>query len=295
LKTDRIDVLHTIGGDDTNTTAADLAAYLAEQGYSLQVVGLPKTIDNDIIPIRQSLGADSASDIAVLYAQNFLAEHTATEKVLLVHEVMGRHCGFLTAQAAYKYHELVKQTQYFGHGFDDRAQWDVHGVFIPELSFDLEDEGHRLKKIMDEVGNVNIFVSEGSIPEDMFSQIDAPLDAFGHVSMEYVNAGKWLGDQLQTRIGADKALVQKSGYYSRSARSNEFDKKLIHAACEKAVEAALNGQSGLVGQDDNTDNFHEQFTPSDQMQLIDFKRIAGSKPFDITTPWFVDLLQEIKG
>ncbi|MDQ1682356.1 MAG: diphosphate-dependent phosphofructokinase, partial [Frankiaceae bacterium] len=57
LTKDGIDVLHTIGGDDTNTTAADLAAYLQENDYALTVVGLPKTIDNDVIPIRQSLGA----------------------------------------------------------------------------------------------------------------------------------------------------------------------------------------------------------------------------------------------
>ena len=57
LRKDGVDVLHTIGGDDTNTTAADLAAYLHENDYELTVVGLPKTIDNDIIPIRQSLGA----------------------------------------------------------------------------------------------------------------------------------------------------------------------------------------------------------------------------------------------
>ena len=62
LTRDGVDVLHTIGGDDTNTTAADLAAYLHENGYELTVVGLPKTIDNDIVPIRQSLGAWTAAE-----------------------------------------------------------------------------------------------------------------------------------------------------------------------------------------------------------------------------------------
>ena len=65
LKADGVDVLHTIGGDDTNTTAADLAAYLHENGYELTVVGLPKTIDNDVVPIRQSLGAWTAAEEAV--------------------------------------------------------------------------------------------------------------------------------------------------------------------------------------------------------------------------------------
>jgi pyrophosphate--fructose-6-phosphate 1-phosphotransferase len=296
LKADRIDVLHTIGGDDTNTTAADLASYLSDQGYSLQVVGLPKTIDNDIFPVKQSLGADSAADIAVLYAQNFLAEHTATQRTLIVHEVMGRHCGFLTALSAYKYHQSVKERQFFGHGFDSRKQWDIHGVYLPELNFDLDQEGERLSKVINTIGNVNLFVSEGSIPSEILDQLDAPLDAFGHVSMELVNAGKWLGDQLQTRIEANKVLVQKSGYYSRSAASNAFDLALIERACARAVQAALNGKSGLIGQDDNSDNFRTVATPSessDEMVVIDFKRVAGSKPFDVQTPWFQELLSEI--
>ncbi|MCH2111084.1 MAG: 6-phosphofructokinase, partial [Polyangiaceae bacterium] len=54
LTKDGVTILHTIGGDDTNTTAADLAAYLKEHNYDLTVVGLPKTIDNDVFPIKQS-------------------------------------------------------------------------------------------------------------------------------------------------------------------------------------------------------------------------------------------------
>lgn len=57
LVKDGVDVLHTIGGDDTSLTAADLAAYLSKNDYKLIVVGLPKTVDNDVYPIRQSLGA----------------------------------------------------------------------------------------------------------------------------------------------------------------------------------------------------------------------------------------------
>ena len=59
---DGVDVLHTIGGDDTNTAAADLAKFLKNNNYDLAVVGMPKTIDNDVIPIRQSLGAWTAAE-----------------------------------------------------------------------------------------------------------------------------------------------------------------------------------------------------------------------------------------
>ena len=100
LKADGVDVLHTIGGDDTNTTAADLAAYLHENGYDLTVVGLPKTIDNDVVPIKQSLGAWTAAEEAAGFAANIIGEHRSGPRMLIVHEVMGRHCGWLTAAAA---------------------------------------------------------------------------------------------------------------------------------------------------------------------------------------------------
>ena len=77
LTKDGVDVLHTIGGDDTNTTAADLAAYLHENKYELTVVGLPKTVDNDIIPIRQSLGAWTAAEQGAIFARNIIAEHSS--------------------------------------------------------------------------------------------------------------------------------------------------------------------------------------------------------------------------
>ena len=93
---DGVDVLHTIGGDDTNTAAADLAAYLAKHNYGLTVVGLPKTIDNDVYPIRQSLGAWTAAEHGARNFSNVVAEHNANPRMLIVHEVMGRNCGWLT-------------------------------------------------------------------------------------------------------------------------------------------------------------------------------------------------------
>jgi len=67
---DGIDVLHTVGGDDTNIAAAALAQFLKENGYDLNVIGLPKTIDNDVIPIKQSLGAWTAAEHGANYFEN---------------------------------------------------------------------------------------------------------------------------------------------------------------------------------------------------------------------------------
>ena len=76
---------------------------LADHDYSLTVVGLPKTIDNDVIPIKQSLGAWTAAEQGSRFAQNILAEHNSGSRMLIVHEVMGRHCGWLTAATAAEY------------------------------------------------------------------------------------------------------------------------------------------------------------------------------------------------
>ena len=96
LVRDGVDVLHTIGGDDTNTTAADLAAYLAKHSYPLIVVGLPKTIDNDVYPIKQSLGAWTAAEEGAKFFMNVVKENSANPRALTIHEVMGRNCGWLT-------------------------------------------------------------------------------------------------------------------------------------------------------------------------------------------------------
>ena len=128
LTADGVDVLHTIGGDDTNTTAADLAAFLARNDYPLTVVGLPKTIDNDVVPIRQSLGAWTAAEQGARFAQNILGEHNSGSRMLIVHEVMGRHCGWLTAATAQAYRAWLDTQEWLPELGLSREAWDVHGV-----------------------------------------------------------------------------------------------------------------------------------------------------------------------
>ena len=97
LVKDGIDILHTIGGDDTNTMAAALAKHLDESGRNLTVVGLPKTVDNDVIPVKQTLGAWTAAEQGAIFFDNIANENTTSRRQLIIHEVMGRHCGWLTA------------------------------------------------------------------------------------------------------------------------------------------------------------------------------------------------------
>ncbi|HQD97158.1 MAG TPA: pyrophosphate--fructose-6-phosphate 1-phosphotransferase [Propionicimonas sp.] len=289
LVADGVDVLHTIGGDDTNTTAADLAAYLATNGYGLTVVGLPKTIDNDVIPIKQSLGADTAAEMGARFAKNVMAEHNAGTRILLIHEVMGRNCGWLTAATARKYHEWIESVDWLPEIGLSKKSWDVHAVFVPEAEIDLHAESERLLKVMDEVGCVNIFLSEGAGITDIVEEMEkagqeVARDAFGHIRLERINPGAWFGKQFAAMLNAKKVLVQKSGYYSRSAPANEFDRALIRSMTDLAVDSAIEGKPGVVGHDEEN---------GDVLSVIAFDRIKGGKPFDITEDWYLELLSEI--
>ncbi|EYT48061.1 pyrophosphate--fructose-6-phosphate 1-phosphotransferase [Brachybacterium muris] len=289
LKEDGVDVLHTIGGDDTNTTAADLAKYLHDNDYDLHVVGLPKTIDNDIVPIRQSLGAMTAAEQTSVFAQNIIAEHGSNPRMLIIHEIMGRACGYLTAQAAEYYQQWHAQQEWLP-GIGHKAErWDVHAVFLPEMSLDIDGEAERLKKVMDEHGCVNIFLSEGAgIPEivaEMQSRGEEPeKDPFGHVKIDKINPGQWFAKQFAEKLGAEKVMVQKSGYFSRSAKANADDLRLIKSMTDLAVQVSLEGGSGVIGHDEDNGNV---------LRAIEFDRIAGHKAFDISQQWFGDVMDRI--
>ena len=287
LRRDGVDVLHTIGGDDTNTTAADLAAFLHERDYDLTVVGLPKTIDNDVIPIKQSLGAWTAAEQASVFAQNVLAEHGSNPRMLIVHEVMGRGCGWLTAAAAAQYQEWHAGRQWVPSIGLTPERWDIHAVFVPEAPIDMDAEADRLRATMDEIGCVNIFLSEGAgVPEIVAAMEVAgeeiPHDPFGHVKLDRINPGQWFAKQFAERVGAEKTMVQKSGYFSRSAAANEADRTLIRQMVEVAVVAAQQGVAGVVGQDEERD---------DELRTIEFDRIAGGKAFDTSVDWFQSVLK----
>ena len=286
LQADGVDVLHTIGGDDTNTAAAHLAAFLRTQGSKLTVVGLPKTIDNDIVPIRQSLGALTAAKEASRFARNVLAENGSNPRMLIVHEVMGRASGWLTAAAARDYMQWHSEQEWLpGIGLDPR-RWAIHAVYVPELGIDLAAEAVRLRAVMDEIGCVNIFLAEGAGIDDIVADLESSgevvgRDPFGHVKIDTINPGRYFAERFAREIGAEKQMVQKSGYFSRSAPAGDADLALIREMAELAVACALEGIPGVIGHDEDRD---------DELRAIEFERIAGHKPFDTSQPWFAELL-----
>ncbi|KAK2964637.1 pyrophosphate:fructose 6-phosphate phosphotransferase [Blattamonas nauphoetae] len=289
LVKDGVDILHTIGGDDTNTAAADLAAFLAQNGYGLTVIGLPKTIDNDVIPVAQSLGAWTAAEQGARFFRNIVSEHNSNPRMLIVHEVMGRNCGWLTAATANHYHNMIQGEKVLPSLGLSIENIDVHAVYVPEMEFDMNAEAERLKAIMDRIDNVNIFVSEGacldSIMAEMRSRgVEIAVDPFGHPRLDSINVGNWFAQQFGKLIKAEKTMVQKSGYFARSAAANDADLALIKQCTDYAVDCALRRESGLIGQDEERGN---------ELRALEFERVKGGKPFNLETPWFNELLTSI--
>jgi pyrophosphate--fructose-6-phosphate 1-phosphotransferase len=166
---------------------------------------------------------------------------------------------------------------------------DVHAVFIPEMEIDINGEAVRLKKVMDRLGCVNIFISEGAGVKDIVKEMEArgetvPRDAFGHVKLDKVNPGEWFGKQFAAMLHAEKTLIQKSGYYSRAAPSNREDLRLIQSSASLAVDCAMRSEGGVIGHDEDQGGL---------LRAIEFPRIAGGKPFNTKQDWFQTLLAEI--
>jgi pyrophosphate--fructose-6-phosphate 1-phosphotransferase len=290
LVKDGITILHTIGGDDTSITAADLSNYLKVNNYSLTVVGLPKTVDNDVYPIAQTLGAWTAAEQGAIFFENVVNENTTSDRQLIIHEVMGRDCGWLTAATALEYRKRLNNLLFMPEIGLSKKKWEVHSVLVPEEEIDFNKECERLKKVMDKHDCVNVFLSEGAGTDVIIRETEKNggtvlRDAFGHVRLDDLNPGKWFAKQLGKHLNANKVLVQKSGYFGRSSKANQDDLDLIFEVADHAVQSALKGKNGVVGWDEENNN---------TLSCIDFSRIKGGKPFDTTLNWYKDMIDEIK-
>ena len=286
---DRVDVLHTIGGDDTNSTASDLVNYLKDHNYDLTVVGIPKTIDNDVFPIKQTLGAWTAAEQSARFFSNIVNENTTSSRHLIIHEIMGRNCGWLAAESARIYLNSIDSKLFFDKFNISKESWSIDAIYIPEIPIDIEIESERLLELMDKKDSVNIFLSEGAGIESIVKDKEingeqVKRDAFGHPRLDDINPGLWFAKHFKDKLKADKVLVQKSGYFARSSKPNKLDSKLIMDTAIKAVECSLSGKSGVVGLDQESGGI---------LSCIDFNRIKGGKKFDYNLVWYKDILDMI--
>ena len=127
---ERLCLAASVGWDGPGRGAASLGYYIGSAPSSLAQSAANAAI-------KQALGAWSAAEEGAGFAFNVIGEHRSNPRMLIIHECMGRNCGYLTAETARRYHELLKSRKWAPSLGLTRERWDVHAVFLPEMKLDL--------------------------------------------------------------------------------------------------------------------------------------------------------------
>lgn len=222
------------GGNDSADTSLKIAQIAKTLGYPLSVIGVPKTVDNDL-PVTDSCpGFGSVAKytaVSVLEASLDVASmHESSTKVFVM-EVMGRHAGWIAAAAGLA---------------GKRADEPPHVILFPEIAFDEAAFLARVKATVERVGWCTVVVSEGVKNADgKFLAEAGTTDAFGHTQLGGV--GPMIAQLVKSRLGY-KFHWAVPDYLQRSARhvASKVDAEQAYAVGKAAVEYALAGKNGVM-------------------------------------------------
>ncbi len=224
----RIEAFLYIGGNDSMDTVMKLSAYLIGKGSKIRVIGIPKTIDNDLPVTDHTPGFGSAAKYVAATVQEIIRDSSvySIESVTIV-EVMGRHAGWLTASACVL-----------------RANDEIapHLIYLPEREFSVEQFVEDVRAMMAKHKAVIVAVSEGvEIPEENCRS--GVVDNFGH---EYLSGvGKALENIVRREIGCKVRSIELNVMQRCSSHiCSKTDIDEAELIGSKGVEAALDGQTG---------------------------------------------------
>jgi 6-phosphofructokinase 1 len=229
-----INILFVVGGDGSMRGAMGIAETVAARGLLIAVVGIPKTIDNDIPYIDQSFGFQTAFSHASDAIRAARVEATSTANGIGLVKLMGRHSGFIAAYAALA-----------------RSGADV--VLIPEVPFALYGDGGllaHLRRRVEERGHAVVVVAEGAGQEllDVPDAGSAANDASGNAKLQDI--GPYLRRRIEDYFAA--ADVEMSlryidpSYAIRSVPANPYDSVYCVRLSQAAVHAAMSGRTRMV-------------------------------------------------
>jgi 6-phosphofructokinase 1 len=228
LITRNVNILFTVGGDGTQRGANDLCQEARRRGHALSVVGIPKTIDNDVGFVSRTFGYLTAVEEAVGVLDCAHTEACSVPGGIGLVKLMGRHAGFLTAGAVV-------------------ASQDVNFALIPEVPFHLETFLAELKKRMLMKSHAVIAVAEGA-GQDLLKADASERDASGNVKLKDI--GPFLCDQIKAyfKHAAIPVVIRyfDPSYQIRSRPANCEDALLCDLFARHAVHAAMAGKTGVV-------------------------------------------------
>ncbi|MBN1795653.1 MAG: ATP-dependent 6-phosphofructokinase [Sedimentisphaerales bacterium] len=226
-----INMLFTIGGDGTQKGALNISNEALKRGLKLAVVGVPKTIDNDLSFIQQSFGFETAVSRAVEAVAAAHVEAFGAINGVGVVKVMGRQSGFIAAHTAL-------------------AINDVNFVLVPEVPFELDGDNGLLAHLETRLNNRNhavILVAEGA-GQDLMQSASNLTDASGNIKLGDI--GIFLKDKITSHFKAKGVDINlryiDPSYMIRSAPANPHDSIYCARLGTNAVHAAMAGRTGVL-------------------------------------------------
>ena len=261
----KVDILFVIGGDGTQRGASEIFNKARQRGHALAVVGIPKTIDNDVAFVSRTFGYLTAVEEA---AKAIYCAHTEAHSVhngISLVKIMGRHAGFIAAGATI-------------------ASQDVNFTLVPEMAFALEGENgflSALKKRVIDRAHAVILVAEGA-GQHLLESGEKQYDASGNLKSKDI--GAFLRDRIDAYFKAENIPIAlryfDPSYLIRSVPASAEDAILCDFYARNAVHAAMAGKTGLViGQQ------HDIFThvPIDLLTM-------RKKQLDLNSPAWLGVL-----
>lgn len=226
-----INILFTVGGDGTQKGAYELFIEAKKRGYQLSVVGIPKTIDNDVPFVSQTFGYLTAIEEASIVLDRAHVEAKSVDNGISLVKLMGRQAGFIAAGAT-------------------MASQDVNFILVPESPFKLGGPQGFLAKLKDRINKRShalIVVAEGA-GQDLLENKDYERDASGNI--KHKDIGIYLREQIETYFKAEQIPIVlrylDPSYIIRSSPANAEDSILCDLFARNAVHAAMAGKTGVV-------------------------------------------------
>ena len=226
-----IGIVFMVGGDGTLMAAKRIANEITRRKLKISVVGIPKTIDNDIFLVSRSFGFDTAVQVATQAIRGAHNEAVGYPRGIGLIKLMGRHSGFIAATAAL-------------------AQQDVNFVLIPEIDFDLEGPKGLFESLEDRLqsrGHAVIIVAEGA-GQKFFQDTEQERDPSGNIKLKDI--GTYLKDRINHYFSAKNIDITLKyidpSYMIRSLPANANDKVFCGFLGRNAVHAGMAGKTKLL-------------------------------------------------
>jgi 6-phosphofructokinase 1 len=226
-----VQILFTVGGDGTQRGGNELFQQSKQRGHALSVIGIPKTIDNDVAFVARTFGYLTAVEEAVKVLDCAHTEARSVHNGLALVKLMGRHAGFIAAGATL-------------------ANQDVNFTLIPEVPFKLYGKNGFLPTLKDRIqkrAHAVVSVAEGA-GQELFEDSSADRDASGNIKLKDI--GLLLRERIETYFREANIPIAMRyfdpSYSIRSSPANAADAVLCDLYARNAVHAAMAGKSGLV-------------------------------------------------